>query len=65
MFGQLIHYWFLTGDSSYNDVVSEAIQFQVGANNDFMPQNQTKDLVHDISFASYSITFTDSRLGKR
>ena len=49
MFGQLIHYWHLTGDSSYNDVVSEAIQFQVGADNDFMPQNQTKDLVPYIS----------------
>lgn len=45
MFGQLINYWFLTGDSTYNGIVSQAIQFQVGANNDFMPQNQTKDLV--------------------
>ncbi|MCJ1388265.1 hydrolase 76 protein [Xylographa bjoerkii] len=47
MLGQLIHYWFLTGDSSYNDVVTQGIQFQVGANNDFMPQNQTKDLGND------------------
>lgn len=45
MFGQLIHYWYLTGDSTYNQVVSQAIQFQVGANNDFMPQNQTNSLV--------------------
>jgi mannan endo-1,6-alpha-mannosidase len=45
MFGQLIHYWHLTNDSQYNDIVSTAIQFQVGSNNDFMPTNQTKDLV--------------------
>jgi len=45
MFGQLIHYWYLTGDTTYNQVVSQAIQFQVGTNNDFMPQNQTNSLV--------------------
>ena len=45
MFGQLIHYWYLTGDAGYNDVVTQGIQFQVGANADFMPQNQTADLV--------------------
>ncbi|MCJ1244516.1 hydrolase 76 protein [Trapelia coarctata] len=47
MFGQLIHYWYLTGDTTYNQVVSQAIQFQVGANNDFMPQNQTNSLGND------------------
>ncbi|MCJ1476605.1 hydrolase 76 protein [Lambiella insularis] len=47
MFGQLVNYWFLTGDTTYNEVVSQGIQFQVGANNDFMPQNQTKDLGND------------------
>ena len=44
MFGLLIEYWYLTGDASYNDIVTQAILFQVG-NNDFMPTNQTKDLV--------------------
>ena len=44
MFGLLIEYWYLTGDASYNDIVTDAILFQVGAN-DFMPTNQTKDLV--------------------
>ena len=47
MFGQMIHYWYLTGDSSYNAVVSEGIQFQVGENKDFMPRNQSKDLVRN------------------
>ena len=44
MFGLLIEYWYLTGDATYNDVVTQALLFQVG-NDDFMPTNQTKDLV--------------------
>lgn len=45
MFGQLIHYWNLTGDATYNDIVSQALQFQIGADDDYMPANQTADLV--------------------
>ena len=52
MFGQMIHYWYLTGDTSYNAVVSEGIQFQVGENKDFMPRNQSKDLVRDLPVIS-------------
>ena len=47
MFGQMIQYWYLTGDTSYNSVVSEGIQWQVGENKDFMPRNQSKDLVRN------------------
>ena len=43
MFGLLIEYWYLTGDATYNDVVTQALLFQVG-DNDYMPTNQTKDL---------------------
>jgi mannan endo-1,6-alpha-mannosidase len=43
--GTLIDYWYYTGDSTYNDVVSQALLFQTGSNNDFMPPNQTKDEV--------------------
>lgn len=42
MFDTLIQYWHLTGDSQYNGIVSQAIQFQRGPNGDFMPPNQTK-----------------------
>ncbi|KAK4569603.1 hypothetical protein LTR86_003366 [Recurvomyces mirabilis] len=42
MFGSLIDYWYYTGDSTYNDVVSQALLFQTGPDNDFMPPNQTK-----------------------
>ena len=43
----LIDYWRYTGDSSHNDVVSQALLFQVGPNNDYMPPNQTKDEGND------------------
>lgn len=42
MFGQMIEYWYYTGDSTYNDVVTQGLLAQVGPNNDFMPPNQTK-----------------------
>jgi len=42
MFGQMIEYWFYTGDSQYNEVVTEGLLAQVGPNNNFMPPNQTK-----------------------
>lgn len=42
MFGTLIDYWYYTGDSTYNEVTTEALLFQVGPDNDYMPPNQTK-----------------------
>ena len=42
MFGALIDYWHYTGDSTYNDVVTEGMLFQVGPNADYMTPNQTK-----------------------
>lgn len=45
--GQLINYWNLTGDTSYNDLVYQAMLFQVGDDNNYMPANQTKDLGND------------------
>ena len=42
MFGQMIEYWYYTGDSTYNDVVTQGLLAQVGPNNDYMPPNQTK-----------------------
>lgn len=40
----LIEYSFLTGDSQYNALVSEALQWQLGDFDAFMPPNQTKTL---------------------
>ncbi len=47
MWGSMINYWHITGDTSYNDVISEALLFQVGPSSDFMPPNQTKTLGND------------------
>ncbi|KAG5948652.1 hypothetical protein E4U53_006215 [Claviceps sorghi] len=41
MFGTLIDYWHLTGDTSYNDVTMQAMLHQAGPTRDFMPKNQT------------------------
>lgn len=42
MFGALIDYWYYTGDTTYNQITSQALLFQTGPNNDYMPPNQTK-----------------------
>ncbi|KAF2091740.1 glycoside hydrolase family 76 protein [Saccharata proteae CBS 121410] len=47
MFMTLIEYWFYTGDDSYNHVVTQALLFQTGQNDDYMPANQTKDEGND------------------
>lgn len=47
VWGAMIDYWYLTGDDQYNDVVSEALLFQVGPNADYMPPNQTRTLVRN------------------
>ncbi|KAK5120625.1 hypothetical protein LTR85_005983 [Meristemomyces frigidus] len=43
----MINYWSLTGDSTYNQLVGEALLFQKGPDNDFMPPNQTKSEGND------------------
>jgi len=40
--GVMIDYWYFTGDSQYNDKVTQAMLAQVGPDNDYMPPNQTK-----------------------
>ncbi|KAK0118581.1 hydrolase 76 protein [Cadophora gregata] len=47
MWDTLIQYWQTTGDDRYNGIVSQALQFQRGDRNDFMPANQTKSLGND------------------
>ncbi|KAI0470968.1 glycoside hydrolase family 76 protein [Xylariaceae sp. FL0804] len=41
MFGTLVDYWFYTGDSTYNELTSQALVHQAGEDADFMPRNQT------------------------
>jgi len=48
MFGQMIDYWYYTGDTTYNAVVTQGMVSQIGPTNDYMPPNQTKTEVRDI-----------------
>lgn len=45
MFGQMVQYWYYTGDTTYNAETMQALQHQVGADDDYMPANQSKSLV--------------------
>lgn len=47
MFGALLDYYMYTGDSTYNEITTQALQFQVGLDYDYMPANQTKDEGND------------------
>jgi len=47
MFGQMVDYWYYTGDDTYNKIVSDGMLFQVGNARDFMPANQSKDEGND------------------
>ena len=42
VWGSLIDYWAYTGDDQYNDLIQQALAFQVGPYNDYMPPNQTR-----------------------
>ena len=55
MFGALINYWQYTGDDSYNDVVAQALQFQIGPDENFNPPNQSKNMgVDDQAFWAFA-----------
>lgn len=47
LMGVLIDYWYYTGDSSYNDLATQALQFQASPTEDYMPTNQTQDEGND------------------
>ncbi|KAL9060165.1 MAG: hypothetical protein Q9162_000779, partial [Coniocarpon cinnabarinum] len=46
-FAALINFWFYFGDSSYNDVVTQAMVWQAGPDANYEPPNQTFDLGND------------------
>ena len=47
MWGSLIDYWYYSGDTTYNDIISQAILFQTGPQNDFLTPNQTRSTGND------------------
>lgn len=42
MMGSLVEYWKYTGDDSFVNLTKQALLFQVGDHNDYMPINQTR-----------------------
>lgn len=47
MWGTLIDYWHYTGDTSYNEVVKNGVQAQVGEHLDMMPSNWSQSMGND------------------
>ncbi|KAI1633356.1 glycoside hydrolase family 76 protein [Biscogniauxia mediterranea] len=47
LWGAMIDYWRWTGDDTYNDLVYQAMLFQVGPDRDFMDPNWTASLGND------------------
>lgn len=47
MFGSLIQYYHFTGDATYNNEIMQAMMWQVGPHNDYMPPNETASLGND------------------
>lgn len=47
MFGAMVDYWYFTGDAQYNDLTTQALLWQVGPDNDYMPPNATKSEGND------------------
>jgi mannan endo-1,6-alpha-mannosidase len=43
----LLHYWYQTGDDAHNEIIGEALRFQLGPDNNYSPENQTKVLGND------------------
>ncbi|KIV92792.1 hypothetical protein PV10_04058 [Exophiala mesophila] len=55
MFGSLINYWEYTQDDSYNHVVTQALQFQIGPDQNFNPPNQSRNMgVDDQDFWAFA-----------
>lgn len=47
MFGSMIDYWFYTNDTTYNDIVEQALVHQAGDDRNYMPGNASKSLGND------------------
>lgn len=43
----LLNYWHQTGDDAHNEIIGQALRFQLGPDNNYSPANQTKNLGND------------------
>ncbi|KAF2402412.1 mannan endo-1,6-alpha-mannosidase, partial [Trichodelitschia bisporula] len=56
MWGELIEYWSYTGDTTYNDIVTQALLFQMGQDRNYMPANWSNEEGNDDqSFWAFSV----------
>ena len=49
MWGGMVEYWYYTGDTSYNDVVAQAILAQASPTDDFMMPEEASQLVRALT----------------
>lgn len=42
MFGQMIEYWYYTNDTTYNDIVTAGLLFQVGPQANYVRSNKSE-----------------------
>ncbi|KFY34302.1 hypothetical protein V494_06874 [Pseudogymnoascus sp. VKM F-4513 (FW-928)] len=47
MFGAMIDYWYYTNDTTYNDIVEQALVHQAGDDRNYMPINASKSMGND------------------
>ncbi len=47
LWGTMIDYWHFTGDATYNDIIKDALLFQVGPKLNYMPPNWTASMGND------------------
>jgi len=47
MWGELIEYWSMTGDSQYNSLVMNSLLFQAGNDRNYMPANASNEEGND------------------
>src|ERR1700712_4743396 len=47
MWGELIEYWSMTGDTQYNSLVTNSLLYQVGNDRNFMPANASNEEGND------------------
>ncbi|KAJ6160661.1 CAZyme family GH76 [Penicillium chermesinum] len=63
----LLNYWHFTGDDTYNDELSIALQWQGGSNGDYLPQNFSQYAGNDdqVQWASAAMTAAEYKLPDR
>lgn len=47
MFSAMVDYWYFTNDTTYNDIVEQAMVHQAGDDRNYMPANASKSLGND------------------